>query len=247
MDPSDPPRAPSRRRFGRAAAAALTFAAAPAVRAAACALTPPETPGPFPGDGSNARAGVVADVLRLDGVVRRDLRASIGTPSRADGVPMTLALRLLDPAGGCRPLAGLPVYVWHCDRLGRYSMYDRELLDVNYLRGVQLSDAEGSLQFDTVVPGCYGGRYPHLHVQVYGRDGFAGATPRLVTQIALPADACRAVYDGVAGYRESAGHLRRVSLQSDGVFRDGVEHQLARMQGSPAQGYRASLDLVLPG
>src|SRR4051812_44431260 len=77
---------------------------------------PDETAGPYPGDGSNG-----PDVLNQSGIVRSDIRSGFGTASgTAGGVPMALELSIVDLAGG-KPFAGVAVYVWHCDREGRYS------------------------------------------------------------------------------------------------------------------------------
>ena len=80
---------------------------------------PDETAGPYPGDGSNG-----PDVLAQSGVVRQDITSSFGTSTtKAEGIPMTLELTILDIAAGGSPMAGAAVYVWQCDRAGRYSMY----------------------------------------------------------------------------------------------------------------------------
>jgi hypothetical protein len=92
---------------------------------------PEETQGPYPGDGSNG-----SSVLGLNGVVRSDIRSSFsGLSGAADGVPLTLTLTLVS-AATCVPLAGYAVYIWHCDALGRYSLYSAGATNQNYLRGV---------------------------------------------------------------------------------------------------------------
>ena len=119
----------------------------------ACARIPTETAGPFPGDGSNG-----PNVLNQAGVVRSDVRSSFaGLSGEASGVPLTLRLRLVDAANDCAPAPGRAVYMWHCDRAGRYSLYNAGVTDQNYLRGVQESDADAELTFITIFPGCYGG------------------------------------------------------------------------------------------
>src|SRR5215210_6605632 len=88
---------------------------------AASGEIPDETAGPYPGDGSNG-----PDVLEQSGVVRSDIRSSIGDASgTAEGVPLSLELTIKDLANGGRAFEGVAVYVWHCDREGRYSMYSR--------------------------------------------------------------------------------------------------------------------------
>ena len=76
--------------------------------------------------------------------MRRDITSSFGSASgTADGVPATIELTLLDTGNDSAPLSGAAVYVWHCDREGRYSLYSDGATDANYLRGVQVSDADG--------------------------------------------------------------------------------------------------------
>lgn len=124
---------------------------------------PQETAGPYPGDGSNG-----PNVLEASGVVRRDITSSFGTGSAtAEGVPLTFTLTLLDNANGCVPLAGAAVYAWHCDRDGKYSMYDSGLAGENYLRGVQEADSNGQVTFSSIFPGAYSGRWPHIHFEVF--------------------------------------------------------------------------------
>jgi len=213
-----------------------------------CAVIPDETAGPFPANGTNGGRGT-ANVLTLSGVVRSDLRASIGGMSgRAEGVPLRVVLNLVDATAGCTVLAGHAVYLWHCDREGRYSLYSSGVTDQNYLRGVQVSDAAGQVNFTTVFPGCYAGRMPHLHLEVY--RSLAAATNshnRLkISQIAFARDVCDAVY-AAAGYRASADNFAHISFASDGVFRDGTALQMASVTGSAAAGYVASLNVGLGG
>jgi protocatechuate 3,4-dioxygenase beta subunit len=175
--------------------------------------------------------------------VRRDIRASIaGATGVAAGVPLTMRLTLVD-AAACAPLAGRAVYVWQCDRDAEYSMYT--LPTENYLRGVQETDAQGTVVFDSIFPACYAGRWPHVHFMIYRDLAAAAASAELATsQLAFPEDVCDAVY-ATAGYEQSVTNLARVSLSSDGVFRDGVSRQLATMSGSVAAGLSAALTIVV--
>jgi protocatechuate 3,4-dioxygenase beta subunit len=201
---------------------------------------PEETAGPFPGDGTNG-----PDVLSEDGVVRSDITRSIGSASGvAAGVPLTIDLTVLDRAGGCAPLAGAAVYVWHCDREGRYSMYSRGAEDENYLRGVQEADADGTVSFTSIFPAAYMGRWPHIHFEVYASlaEATSAGTPIATSQLALPREVCEVVY-ATAGYEASVRNLAQTSLDSDNVFSDGYDHQLAATTGSVDAGYTASLSV----
>ncbi|WP_354350799.1 intradiol ring-cleavage dioxygenase [Pseudarthrobacter sp. PvP090] len=204
---------------------------------------PEETAGPYPGDGSNG-----PNVLAASGVVRQDITSSFGTSSTmADGVPLTVTLTLLDNVNGCAPLAGAAVYAWHCDKDGKYSMYDAGLKDENYLRGVQQADANGQVTFQTIFPGAYSGRWPHIHFEVFESMDNATAAGQVlaVSQVALTDAACKEVYAS-AGYESSARNFPRTTLKSDNVFGDdGGIYQLATMTGSVSGGYSAGLNVTV--
>lgn len=200
---------------------------------------PDETAGPYPGDGSNG-----PDVLAESGVVRQDIRSSFGSSTTtAEGVPMTLTLSLKDLAGGGTPFAGVAVYVWHCDREGRYSMYTEGAEDENYLRGVQVADDSGRVSFTSIFPACYSGRWPHIHFEVYpDQASITDSTTAIATsQVALPQNACDAVY-ATAGYESSVSNLAQLTLASDNVFGDdGGASQLGAVTGSVSAGYTVTL------
>jgi protocatechuate 3,4-dioxygenase beta subunit len=167
---------------------------------AALSEIPDETAGPYPGDGSNG-----SNVLTGSGVVRADIRASFGTSTTtAPGIPMTLILDIRDMAKGNAAFEGAAVYVWHCDRDGRYSLYSSGVEDENYLRGVQIVNTAGTVTFTSIFPACYAGRWPHIHFEVYSSVAKAVANGPIVktSQIALPQAACKKVY-ATSGYSGS--------------------------------------------
>ncbi len=196
---------------------------------------PDETAGPFPADGSNG-----PNVLTDGAVVRQDLRTSFGDFSgTAEGVETTVQLTVVDASSGS-PLPGAALYLWQCSAGGQYSIY--EIADQNYLRGVQTADDAGRITFTTVFPGCYSGRWPHWHFEVFESldDADAGSDARKTSQIALPQADCEVVYADDR-YGNSASNLARLSLDSDGIFRDGWSDQLATVAGSVDGGYTVSL------
>jgi protocatechuate 3,4-dioxygenase beta subunit len=157
-------------------------------------------------------------------------------------VPLTIKIKLVNVNDGCTPLTGYAVYLWHCDREGRYSMYSTGITGENYLRGVQEADEDGTVTFETIFPGCYAGRMPHMHFEVYaGLDQASKSTNKLATsQIAFAVDTCKAVY-AESGYETSVRNLSAISFATDNVFSDGVDEQLATVSGSVAAGYVAAL------
>jgi protocatechuate 3,4-dioxygenase beta subunit len=230
---------------GRAAGTAAASPAPTLTRAIAeCGVEiPDETAGPYPGDGSNG-----PNALEASGVVRRDITSSFGSSSNAaDGVPLEFTLNLLDNANGCKPLAGAAVYAWHCDRDGRYSLYDAGLENENFLRGVQEADEYGQATFTSIFPGAYNGRWPHIHFEVFESMNNATSAGQVlkVSQIALTEAACNAVY-ATSGYETSRRNFPNTTLARDNVFGDdGGIYQLATMAGSPSKGYTASLNVTI--
>lgn len=206
----------------------------------AAAEIPDETAGPYPGDGSNG-----PDVLEDSGIVRQDIRSSIDGSATADGVPLTFELEVLDMSNGDAPFAGVAVYAWHCTAEGEYSMYSSGLENVTYLRGVQVADAAGKVSFTSIFPGCYSGRWPHIHFEVYPDvDSITDAAKAIATsQLALPQEACDTVYAD-SRYTGSTRNLADVTLASDNVFGgDGGALQLATVVGDIKSGYSASLQV----
>jgi protocatechuate 3,4-dioxygenase beta subunit len=201
---------------------------------------PEETAGPFPGDGTNG-----PNVLSESGVVRSDITKSFGDASGvASGVPTTVELALLDVAAGGKPLAGAAVYLWHCTIDGEYSLYGQSVADENYLRGVQESDANGKVTFNTIFPAAYDGRWPHMHFEIYeSLDAATSAGSKLRTsQLALPEQTCDAVY-ATSGYEQSVANLAQTSLDTDMVFSDGYAGQLATVSGSVEDGLAVRLNV----
>ncbi|MFJ2551212.1 intradiol ring-cleavage dioxygenase [Microbacterium sp. NPDC087591] len=199
---------------------------------------PDETAGPYPGDGSNG-----PDVLEDSGIVRADIRSSIDGSATAQGVPLTFELQILDLAGGGVPFEGVAVYAWHCTAQGEYSMYSEGLENVTYLRGVQVADADGKVAFTSIFPGCYSGRWPHIHFEVYpDLASITDASNAIATsQIALPEAECSEVY-AQSGYDGSTRNLDAITLASDNVFGDDSGAlQLATVTGDVASGYAATL------
>ncbi|MFT3887995.1 MAG: intradiol ring-cleavage dioxygenase [Arachnia sp.] len=204
---------------------------------------PDETAGPYPADGSNDVNGQVVDVLEQSGIVRQDLRTSIGGGDAVAGIPLTFTLAITDMANSDAPFAGVAVYAWHCDAQGRYSMYSDGVQDQTWLRGVQLAGSDGTVTFTSIVPGCYSGRWPHIHFEVYPDEAsITDSTNAIATsQLAFPEDMLHVVYEG-SDYSGSEQNLSQVTLASDNVFgEDSAALQMATVTGDATSGYTAAL------
>lgn len=184
-----------------------------------CVLIPEETDGPFP----------LYSTLSNSAMYRADV-----TEGRA-GVPLALALNVVDVNDACAPISNVDVYIWHCDRDGNYSGYSGSQGET-FMRGIQTTDADGKVAFTTIYPGWYSGRITHIHLQVY-----LGSTRRATTQLAFPLDVTSAVY-GSSLYPKGQ-NTSVTSFARDGIFSDGESTQLFAMSGSVAAGYTGALQI----
>lgn len=124
--------------------------------ATSCTLAPETTEAPYYFDVDSIRSDICED---------------------RDGVSMRLALRVQDASEGCAPVSNAVVDIWHCDAEGLYSGYESASRgglggsgttdEETYLRGAQVTDADGVVEFATIYPGWYRGRAVHVHFKVH--------------------------------------------------------------------------------
>jgi protocatechuate 3,4-dioxygenase beta subunit len=213
----------------------------------ACLADPTETAGPYPADGTNTSNGSTSNALTISGIVRSDIRPSfISSTTVATGVKVVLTLRVVNVNAICAPLTGYAVYLWHCDRTGNYSLYGTSTAAESYLRGVQVTDANGEVTFTTIFPAAYSGRYPHMHFEVFSSlaNATGGRYSVLTSQLAMPATACTAVFADTTTYPGSATRFTQTAIGNDNVFGDNTAAQIAQqtptLTGNPTNGYIGS-------
>ncbi len=144
------------------ASAASTSSTGGDATAACVDEIPDETGGPYPGDGSNG-----VNVLSEDGVVRRDITSSFGSSTTvADGIPLEVTLTIQD-ATTCTPMPGAAVYLWHCTRPASTRCTPTASPTRTSCAACRRPTRNGQVQFTTIVPGCYDGRWPHMHFEVF--------------------------------------------------------------------------------
>jgi len=230
-----------------AAATTVTTISTATTTVTAVEEIPQETAGPYPADGSQASSKVL-NALALSGIVRSDIRTSLTTGNTAAGIPTTIELTLVDVNNNYAPLAGYALYLWHCNRDGNYSLYSNGVTAEDYLRGVQQSDKAGKITFQSIFPACYAGRWPHVHFAVYPSLEKANSASNALntSQLALPEDVCKVAY-ATTGYERSVKNLAGVTLDSDNVFGDGHDWQVATVTGDPTSGYKVALTVGIAG
>jgi protocatechuate 3,4-dioxygenase beta subunit len=181
---------------GSATAGLVAVTAASFAGAAACSVTPEQTEGPYYLD---------VDKIRAD--IRED---------RA-GTRLRVAARVLH-ADGCTPVKDAVFEIWHCDAGGLYSGFEQASQGgggasdtKRYLRGAQVTDADGIAVVTTIYPGWYRGRTVHIHAKV-ALSNASLLTTQLYFDEALTTEVFKAApYDA---------HTGRDTLNAgDGIYR----------------------------
>lgn len=152
--------------------AATVFSAADFEDLGICQAMPEQMAGPFPSPELLLRRDVIED---------------------RDGVPLRVGAQVVD--ANCDPVEGAVLEIWHCDVDGDYSAYlDGESEDdagpgTTFLRGYQVTDADGIVEFHTIFPGWYTGRAVHIHTRVHRDDDIV-----LTSQWYFEGEVCDAVF-----------------------------------------------------
>jgi len=195
-----------------------------------CVVIPQQTQGPY----------FVDERLR-----RTDLRADPASGVIKAGLPLTLALNVSRiENGACAPLTDAMVDVWQCDAEGEYS----DVLDSarrfdtrgqKYLRGYQLTNKDGGVEFTTIYPGWYPGRTVHIHFKIRTTTG--GRAGEFTSQWYFD----DAITDQVFAAGPYAGKGPRSTRNDrDGIYRRGGRELMLNL--TPAgPGYTATFDIGL--
>ena len=99
---------------------------------------------------------------------RSDIRSDTTNGSVEQGIPLRLVIHVYGVNDGlCVPLKGAKLDIWHANSQGIYSgVKDMGTVENNFLRGYQVTDNNGTVEFTTIYPGWYEGRAIHIHDKV---------------------------------------------------------------------------------
>ncbi|MEX2281416.1 MAG: twin-arginine translocation pathway signal protein [Gemmatimonadota bacterium] len=169
---------------------------------------------------------------------RSDIRSDPATGVVSAGALLNLKFNVMRvSSGACTPLTGAYLDVWHCDSAGTYS-------DVSgagngaggagrkFLRGYQVTDANGVAQFTTVYPGWYRGRAVHVHFKLRLFAG-SSATYEFTSQFFFDEALTDAVH--AQSPYNSKGRRNVVNI-SDGIYNSlsAEEKSALTLRTSPA-------------
>lgn len=173
---------------------------------------------------------------------RSDIRSDPLDGQRREGVPLALVLRVAAVSSSiCAPVSGAVVDIWNCDAAGAYSDVRDARFDTRgkrFLRGYQVTDAEGRARFTTIYPGWYPGRAVHLHFKVRVKGD--ARNHEFVSQLYFD----DALTDRVHARPPYAAHAeRRTRNSEDGLYRSGGRDLMLAVTDAPGGGLSASFDV----
>ena len=205
---------------------------APSVTAAAldCVVRPELTIGPYFVD---------------DQINRSDIRSEPADNSVKEGVPLTLSIGVASVGNNsCTPIQNAQVDVWHCDAQGVYSGVSDRGFDTTgqkFLRGYQLTDANGRVQFLTIYPGWYSGRAVHIHFTIRTK-GADGQDYQFTSQFFFD----DTLTDQVHSLQPYASKGQRNTRNAnDNIYNGGGEQLLLNLQGDTTNGYTGAMNIGL--
>lgn len=178
---------------------------------------------------------------------RSDIRTDPSDKAVSPGVPLRVAFRVsqMSAAGACGPLAGALVDLWQCDALGVYSDFADTTAKFDargkkFLRGYQVTDAKGLVEFTTIYPGWYPGRAVHLHFKVRTNPNGPRGTD-FTSQLYFD----EAVTDRVHARAPYASKGRRTTTNdADGIFKNGGRELMLKLTEN-ANGVAGTFDLAV--
>ena len=132
-----------------------TTTTATATSNTSCTVTPEGEEGPYFVDDS------------ATGFARSDIRSNLDGTNTQSGIPLTLSIYAYDSENSCAAMANVQIDIWHCNGSGIYSAEDVEdTSGETWLRGYQITDANGLATFKTIIPGWYADRTTHIHLRL---------------------------------------------------------------------------------
>ena len=204
----------------------------------------------FPSDASSTDAMRCVD----NQLNRSDIRVEPSTNVLVPGAPLRLTFNVQQiSAGRCAPLPGAMVDVWQCDAMGEYSSVNDTMVGFNtrdkrFLRGYQVTDADGRARFTTIYPGWYPGRAVHIHFKIRtpasavpARQG--GSAYEFTSQLFFDETLTDSVHAQDPYAAKGQGRLRN---ERDGIFRQSggvLLLDVAAAQGGYAATFGLGLDL----
>ena len=195
-----------------------------------CVLSPEQTEGPYY-------------------ITREQIRRNI--MEHRPGAALRLRLTVVD-ASTCKPIKGAAVDIWHCDAGGVYSGFESASTGGapggsagptdkdRFLRGVQITNAQGHAEFQTIYPGWYRGRTVHIHVKVHLNGDRVGHVVH-TGQLYFPENVTAKVFK--SGPYKARAAARDTFNATDAIFQSGGRQSMLGITRDGHGGYAGTITL----
>jgi protocatechuate 3,4-dioxygenase beta subunit len=202
----------------------------PAAGILPCVVQPEQTEGPY----------FVDRMLN-----RSDIRTDPKSGAAKVGLPLWITFQVSRLGGDrtCTPLAGAHVDVWQCDAKGIYSGVEDpgfNTVGEQFLRGYQITDADGRASFRTIYPGWYRGRAVHVHFKVR-TDPSSDRGQEFTSQLYFD----EATNDRVLSGEPYSVGSNRTRNEADRIFRNEGGAQLIIPLKARDDGYAGEFSLAI--
>lgn len=209
------------------------FSEVRAANSATCTIAPSLTEGPYWVDEKLNRSDITTGTTRT---------------SVLNGLPLNLTIKVFNASGnscGSVPQQNIQVDIWHCDAAGEYSDASgngqSSTKGQTFLRGYQVTDADGAVNFKTIYPGWYQGRAVHIHVRARAYDASGNVTYNFTTQLFFDDTVSDSVFTK-SPYNTT--RTRDVRNSNDNIYNTGTAVMVA-LSANPSGGYNGEVAIGL--
>ena len=180
------------------------------------------------------------------GYLRSNILTNLDGSDEQTGIPLTLTIYVYDAKNSCAAMDGVQVDIWHCNASGIYSAESSEsTVGQSWLRGYQLTDSTGKVEFTTIIPGWYTGRTTHIHLRLRSTYDSTDDSGTNTMQLFFDQTLVDTIDTTISPYSSEGQNPttnatdRVYSQQEDGTT-------LMTLTGSTSAGYAASFNIYLP-
>jgi hypothetical protein len=179
------------------------------------------------------------------GYLRSNILSNLDGSGTQTGIPLYLTIYVFDTKKSCAAMQGVQVDIWHCNAQGVYSAEAVEsTTSQSWLRGYQISDSNGKVEFQTIVPGWYQGRTTHIHLRFRSTYDSTSNSGSNTMQVFFNQTLVDTIDTSVAPY--SSEGKNNTTNASDHVYT--TEEQgttLLTLTGSNSAGYTATFNAYM--
>jgi len=180
------------------------------------------------------------------GYLRSNVLSNLDGTDTETGVALALTVYVFDSENSCAAMQGVQVDIWSCNASGIYSAESSEsTTGQSWLRGYQLTDSAGKVEFSTIIPGWYSGRTTHIHMRFRSTYDETDTSGSNTMQVFFDQTLIDTLSTSVSPY--STEGTNPTTNASDRVYTQQEQGTtLLTLTGSNTAGYTATFNAYMP-